>query len=230
QGRRRCRCCEKELRRAAKRLERVEGGLAAVATASMTAASRAVRSADAAERCRRRDRQTAEGEVGAVADAVRALAEREREREASSRQLEAVEQLVDSRVSTAVAKESSAFINAALVQRLSNFEREVRGILSEFSRKLAADQDAAAAALAAALAVVDRPSPEYQRQEVRKRCRDRGNRADRAAGGIAEKNFDESRVVGTAGTLPISVAAPAPGRTLRPSKRNAADGVETPPR
>eukprot|EP00752_Nemacystus_decipiens_P010476 g9334.t1 len=143
--------CERELRRTGRRLARVEGGLSAVATASAGAAERTTRTADALEeRCRKR----VEGEVGTLAVAVEALAERVREWEPLPH-LEAVQQLVDSRVSRAEAsaKESTARAAAALAERLSTFERQVQGILSEFSHTLAS-RDAGASVDAAAAAAV----------------------------------------------------------------------------
>ncbi|CAN0112949.1 unnamed protein product, partial [Hapterophycus canaliculatus] len=143
--------CERELRRVGRRLERVEGGLAAVAKASAGAVARAAEMADAIERHRKRrgGGGTADDKAKVFANAVEALTRRERTWE-PSRQLETMQQLVDNGVS-AVAKESTAYATAAMADRLSVFEREVQGTLSDFSHRLA-DQDGANAAAAAAAA------------------------------------------------------------------------------
>ncbi|CAM9347974.1 unnamed protein product [Ectocarpus sp. 8 AP-2014] len=117
--------CEKGFRRIAKRVDSVEGGLVALATASASLAARAANTADAVER----DRERSQGKAESITDAVRALEGRLEEWEPSC-QLEAVQRLVDNQVSAAVAKESTADAAAA---RLSALEREVRGILSELS-------------------------------------------------------------------------------------------------
>ncbi|CAN0198893.1 unnamed protein product, partial [Ectocarpus fasciculatus] len=85
--------CEKGFRRMAKRLEGVEGGLAALATASAALAARAAKTADAVER----DRGRSQGKAESIMDAIRAL-EGRLEKWEPSRQLEAVRQLVDSQV------------------------------------------------------------------------------------------------------------------------------------
>ncbi|CAN0518423.1 unnamed protein product, partial [Ectocarpus sp. 12 AP-2014] len=91
-----------------------------------------------------RDRERSQGKVKSITDAVRALEGRLEEWE-PSRQLEAVQRLVDNQASAAVAKESTADAAAA---RLSALEREVRGILSELSDR-PADRSGPAAAVAA---------------------------------------------------------------------------------
>ncbi|CBN79016.1 hypothetical protein Esi_0165_0045 [Ectocarpus siliculosus] len=140
--------CEKGFRRIAKRVDSVEGGLAALATASASLAARAAKTADAVER----DRERSQGKAESITDAVRALEGRLEEWEPSC-QLEAVQRLVDNQVSAAVAKESTADAAAA---RLSALEREVRGILSELSDRPADRSGPTAAAAAAAAAAPDR--------------------------------------------------------------------------
>ncbi|CAM9683565.1 unnamed protein product [Ectocarpus sp. 13 AM-2016] len=147
--------CEKGFRRIAKRLESVEGGLAALATASASLAARAAKTADAVER----DRERSQGKAESITDAVRALEGRLEEWE-PSRQLEAVQRLVDNQVSEAVAKERTADAAAA---RLSALEREVRGILSELSDR-PADRSGPAAAS-------DRQLPARRQGETRNQRR-----------------------------------------------------------
>ncbi|CAN0419447.1 unnamed protein product [Ectocarpus sp. 12 AP-2014] len=178
--------CEKEFRRITKRMESVERGLAALASASASLAARAAKTADAVER----DRESSQGKADSITDAARVLEGRLEEWE-PSRQLEAVQRLVENQVSAAVAKKSTADAAAA---RLSALEREVRRILSERSDR-PADRSGPAAAPDRRLSA--RRPGETRNQRPRLYHHSRGN-VERATDGTTARGTGGGRTPSSA--------------------------------